>query len=148
MAGTDDLVVDLLLREIFAAELATLTEPIIDGNGEEITAVNFTTVLPPDVTDRLPLVFAHHTGGSEIYKNLADRAAVVVDVYAADKVAAARIAGRARSILRTARRRQTVYPSGHLSYYENPVAPFRFPDRNEPCPRVTAEYVLGIRPPA
>lgn len=138
--------VNVFIREVLAG-LADPDNGIMAADGvTPIGAVTLTTKLPPDSATYEHLAYVRHITGSEFAFGR-DFASITADCYGPDELAAGNIAEYVRDTFRDAQRRQRLYPSGYISRYECPVAPFPFPrlDGVSGQERSTAQYRLLIK---
>lgn len=139
--------VNQFIRQVLSGPIAAAS--LVDHEGTPVGAIALTTKLPPNYLERLPLVYARHTTGSEHNADLStDYASITVDVYAPNEYVAEKIASLVRKALHGAWRKQTSYALGHISHYQCLLTPFLFPrtDQADDSDRYTAEYRLLIRP--
>lgn len=132
---------------------APITLPVVDTLLMEqlrpaLPGVGVGTLVPGDITDRLPYVVARTHGGDSRNPRFVFRATVQVDAYAAGRPDAGALAEQARLALHMAWLNQTVTTSGSFARFDVTSWPseYRDPDAPSGMSRFTGTYALTVRP--
>lgn len=126
------------------AELLTL-----DLLRSALPSTTFTTMIPDDVLERVPLVIVRRVSGAAIHPRFLDRATMSVDAWHTSKADAAELAESVRTALFLAWDSQTVTTHGHVAYFDETAAPSEIrADEPDTVTRYQASYSLATRPPA